>query len=121
GDKRRPEVADRVPALDAARVVELDRARAGELADVGACREGALGAAEDDAPDRLVAVELAQLRDELVHQLVGERVQLLRPVQQADGDRLVALDEDEVGHRADLDSRGGGAGAPPPRLSTYGV
>src|SRR5205814_9533807 len=47
GDERRPEVPDRVPALDPARVVALDRARARELADVGAGRERALGAAED--------------------------------------------------------------------------
>src|SRR5205085_10350206 len=60
GDERRPEVPDRVPALDAARVVELDRARARELADVGAGRERALGAAENDAADRLVGVQLAQ-------------------------------------------------------------
>jgi hypothetical protein len=30
--------------------------------------------------------------DELLHQLARERVQLLRPVEQDDGDRVVALD-----------------------------
>jgi hypothetical protein len=66
-----------------------------ELADVGTGREGALAAAEDDAPHRLVAVELRQAPTELVHQLVRERVQRLRPVEQHEGDRVVALDENE--------------------------
>src|SRR3712207_8665885 len=46
--------ADRVPALDPTRVEELDGRGAGELVDVGAGREHALGAAEDDAADRRV-------------------------------------------------------------------
>src|SRR5262249_6994293 len=90
-DERRPEVPERVPPLDASGVIELERAAARELADVGAGRERTLGAAEHDAADRLVAVEALQLRHELVHQLVRQRVELLRPVQQHDGDRLVAL------------------------------
>ena len=43
----------------------------------------------------VVAVELLEPLDELLHQLVGERVQLLRPVELDDGDGLVALDQDE--------------------------
>ena len=47
----------------------------------------------------VVGVQLLQRPDELVHQLVRERVQLLRPVQQHDRDRRLALDQDErVGH-----------------------
>ena len=33
--------------------------------------------------------------DELLHQVVGERVELLRPVELNDGDGLVALDQNE--------------------------
>ena len=44
----------------------------------------------------VVAVELLERRDELVHQLVGERVQLLRPVEQDDRDGALALDLDEA-------------------------
>ena len=94
-DERRPEVADRVPALDAACVVHVDRRTAGELADIGAGGKRPLGAAEHDAADRVVAVEPLQLGDELGHQLVGQGVELLRPVQQHDRDRVVALYEDE--------------------------
>ena len=50
---------------------------------------------DDDAAHGLVRVELLESLDELAHQLVGERVQLLRPVQRDDRDRAVALDEDE--------------------------
>ena len=96
GDERRPERADRVPAIDAALVVEVDRGGLGELADVRAGRERALRAAEHDRPHLRVAVELGERRDELVHQLVRERVQLLRPVEQHDRDLPVALDRDET-------------------------
>ena len=96
GDERRPEAADRVPALDATLVVEVDRAGLGQLADVGAGGEGALAAAEHDRAHRLVAVELSERRDELVHQLVGERVQRLGPVEQDDRDCAVALDLDQA-------------------------
>ena len=68
---------------------------AASSADVRARGERALVAAEHDAADRLVGVELAQSGDELVHQLARQRVQLLRPVEQDDGDRIVALYEDE--------------------------
>ena len=71
--------------------VERDRRAGRQLADVRAGGERALVAAEHDAADRLVGVELAQSGDELVHQLARQRVQLLRPVEQDDGDRVVAL------------------------------
>ena len=79
--------------LDPPLVEEVDRGRRRELTDVGAGREGPLTAAEDDAADRLVSVELGQHRDKLVHQLVRERIQRLRPVEQDDRDRVVALEE----------------------------
>src|SRR5262249_36269215 len=60
-DERRPEIANRVPALDASRVVELDCLATRELRDVGTGGERTLGAAEDDAADRVVAVEPLQL------------------------------------------------------------
>ena len=44
--------------------------------------------------DSVVAVELLERRGELVHQVVGERVQRLRPVEQDDGDRVVTLEPD---------------------------
>ena len=47
---------------------------------------------EDDAADRLVVVEVLERPDELAHQLVRERVQLLGPVEADDRDRLIALD-----------------------------
>ena len=96
GDERCPEPADRVPALDAALVVEVDRRGLCELADVGAGGEGPLAAAEHDRAHRLVAVELRERLHELVHQLVGERVQRLGPVEQDDRDRAVALDLDQA-------------------------
>ena len=65
-----------------------------ELADVGSGGEGALVAAEHDRANLLVPVELLQRAHELVHQLVGERVQPVGTVEQDDRDRLVALDED---------------------------
>src|SRR5207247_1951813 len=92
GDERRPEVANHVPPLDAPRVVELDRRAPGELPDVGSRRERALRPTKHDATDRIVAVEPLQFRYELVHQLVGKRIELLRPIQEHDRDRLVALD-----------------------------
>ena len=61
-DERRPERADRVPALDPPLVVELDRGDLRQLADVGAGGEGTLGAAEHDAAHRPVAVELLERR-----------------------------------------------------------
>jgi hypothetical protein len=100
-DERRPEAPDRVPALDASLVVEVDRRGAGQLRDVRARSERLLVAAEDDAPHRVVAVELLQLRDELFHQLVGERVQRLGAVQLDDRNRSVPLDENH-GHGAIL-------------------
>src|SRR5207248_662420 len=39
--------------------------------------------------------ELLESRDQRVHQLVRERIQLLRPVHQHDADRAVALDDYE--------------------------
>src|SRR5438874_405263 len=72
-------------------------------ADVGAGSEGALGAAEHDAADRGVVVEHAERVHELLHQLVGERVQLVGTVEEHDRGRLVALDEDEA-HPASLRS-----------------
>ncbi len=95
-DERRPEPADRVPALDSPLVVELDRGDLRQLADVGAGGEGTLGAAEHDRAHRPVSVELLERRHELVHQLVRERVQRVGPVEQDDGDRAVALDLDEA-------------------------
>ena len=50
---------------------------------------------KDDAADRLVAVELLEPRDQLLHQRLGERVQLLGPVERDDRDRVVALDENQ--------------------------
>jgi hypothetical protein len=97
-DERRPEAPDRVPALDASLVVEVDRRGAGQLGDVGARGERLLVAAEDDAPHQVVAVELLQRGDELLHQLVRERVQRVGPVERDNGDRPVALAEDEVTH-----------------------
>src|SRR6266849_9167599 len=68
----------------------------GRLTSVGkGRRQIPLGAVEDDATDGLVAVEALQLGDELVHQLIRERVELTRPVEQHDRDRGVALDYDE--------------------------
>ena len=46
----------------------------------------------------VVAVEALQRRDELLHELVRERVQRIGPVERDDGDRAVALGEDEVTH-----------------------
>src|SRR5262249_37986770 len=94
-DERRPEIANRVPALDASRVVELDCLATRELCDVGTGCERTLGAAEDDAADRVVAVQPLQLGHELAHQLVRQGVELLRAVQQDDRNRVVALYEDE--------------------------
>ena len=51
-------------------------------------------AGEDDAADRLVVVEVLERPDELAHQLVRERVQLLGPVEADDRDRLISLEED---------------------------
>ena len=93
--ERRPELANRVPALDPPLVVEVDRRRLGELPDVRAGREGALGPGEHDAANAVVAVQLLEALDELLHQVVGERVELLRPVELNDGDGLVALDQNE--------------------------
>ena len=95
-DDRRPDLPDRVPALQARRSDGVDRARRGQLADVGAGREGALAAAEDDAAHRLVGVQLLERGDDLAHQLVGERVQRLGAVHQDDADRAVPLDDDEL-------------------------
>ena len=50
----------------------------GHLADVRAGRERPLRSGEDDAADRLVAVELLEPRDQLLHERLGKRVQLLR-------------------------------------------
>ncbi len=69
---------------------------AASSADVGAGREHALASAEDDAADRLVAVELLQRRHDRVHQLTGERVQRLGAVHQHDTDRAFALDDDQA-------------------------
>src|SRR2546426_11997802 len=55
----------------------------------------ALVPAEDDAADALVLVEGPQRCHELLHQLARQRVQLLRPVEQHDGDRVGAFYEDE--------------------------
>src|SRR4029077_2271690 len=87
---------DRVPALDAPLVVEVDRARPGQLPDVGAGREGPLAPAEHDRAHRLVAVELAERDHELVHQLVRKGVQRFGAVEQDDRDRAVALDLDQA-------------------------
>ena len=95
GDQGRPEGADRVPALEAPSVIELDRRATRQLADVRTGRERTLRPAEHDAADRFVAIEALQLHDELVHQLVRQRVELLRPVEEHDGDRLLAFDYDE--------------------------
>src|SRR5205807_3576777 len=43
--------------------------------------------------DAVVPVQLLERRHELLHQLVGERVQLLRPVEEDDRDRAVAPDD----------------------------
>src|SRR5205085_11262369 len=85
-----------LPALDAPRRVHVDRGRARHLADVRAGGERALRAADDDAADGVVAIELLERGDELVHELARERVQLLRPVQEADPDLLVPLDEEDA-------------------------
>ena len=92
----RADAPDRVPAVDAARLVHLHRARLGHLADVRAGGEGALGAAEDDAADLLVVVQRGESVHELAHDLVVERVQRLGPVEQDDRDRRLALDEDDA-------------------------
>src|SRR5205807_2172164 len=91
--ERRPERADRVPALEAALAEEPDRRGARQLGDVGSRGEGPFRAAEDDAADAVVPVQLLERRHELLHQLVGERVQLLRPVEEDDRDRAVAPDD----------------------------
>src|SRR5262249_1862972 len=114
-----PERPDRVPPLDAALVVEVDRRRPRQLADVRARGKGAVVAGEDDAANRLVAVELAKLLDQLVHELVGKRVERFRPVEEDDGDRTVALDEDER-HRRILPSAAGGGASPPPAVGSEG-
>ena len=49
---------------------------------------------KDDAANAAVAVFLEPL-DELLHQVVGERVELFRAVELDDGDRLVALDQNQ--------------------------
>ena len=82
--------------VDAPVLEELDRRRRSELADVGAGREHALAAAEHDAADGLVPVELVERRHDGFHQLAGERVQRLRTVHQHDTDRALALDDDEA-------------------------
>ena len=98
-DDRRPGRADPVPALDAARVVHVDRRSRGHLADVGPRRERLLAAGEDDAANPVLAVKLLERLDDAVHQLVGERVQPLGAVHGHDGDLLVALDRHEA-HRS---------------------
>jgi len=97
GDRRnewRPQGTNCIPALDPPLVVKIDRGGTGELADVGARGEGSLVSAEDDAADSVVAVELRQPGDKLVHQLVRERIQLLGPVQPEDRNRVVTLEKD---------------------------
>jgi hypothetical protein len=94
-DERRPHLADRVPAVDPPRLVHLDRARLRHLADVRPGREGALGAAEHDAANRVVAVQLGERLHERAHDLVVQRVQGLGPVEQDDPDRGLPLDEDD--------------------------
>ena len=95
--QRRPKARDHVPALDTPLVVEVDRRRLRQLGDVGTRCECSLGAAEHDAA-HVLPVQLRQPRDELVHQLVRKRVQRVGAVEQDDGDRALALDEDELTH-----------------------
>ena len=94
-DERRPELANRVPALDPPLVVEVDRRRLGELPDVRAGGKCAFRPRKDDAANAVLAVELLEPLDELRHEVVGERVELLRPVELDDGDGLVTLDQNE--------------------------
>ena len=98
GDERRAQRADRVPGVDPAVDVHLDGRGRRHLADVGAGGEHPLGAAEDDAADLRVGVELLKRRDDLRHQLGGERVQLLRPVEEDGRDRRLALDARKLSH-----------------------
>src|SRR6266545_4502628 len=93
GDERRPHAADCIPAVDSPLLVKRNGRTLGELADVRAGSERTLGAAEHDAADGVVTVESLQLGDELVHELARERVELLRPVEKDDRNRVVALDE----------------------------
>ena len=79
-------------------VVEVDRRRTRKLGGVGPRGEGALRAAEDDAAHGFVVVELLEHARELLHQLVRERIQRVRPVEEDDCDRLLALQEDEITH-----------------------
>ena len=94
-DERRPEPADRIPALHPPRIEHVHCGRVRQLADVRAGRERPLVAGEDDAANRLVAVQLLEPCDELLHERLRERVQLLGPVQPDDRDRVVLLDDDE--------------------------
>ena len=94
-DERRAHTADRVPALDAAVLVQRHGRSRRQLGDVRAGRERALVPADDDAANRLVLVELLQSYDELLHQRTGERIELLRTVEQHDRDRSGTLYEDE--------------------------
>ena len=95
GDQWRAQAAYGIPAIDAAFLVERDRTSSGQLGDVGAGGERALVPSEDDAADGLVRVQLLQRRHELLHQSARQSIQLLRPIQQDDRDRVVALYEDE--------------------------
>ena len=94
-DEGSAHATDRVPALDAAILVQRHRSPRSQLGDVRAGRERALVPANDDAANRLVLVELLQSYDELLHQRTGERIQLLRTVEQHDRDRGGPLYEDE--------------------------
>src|SRR5436190_7469985 len=94
GDERRAQVADGVPPVDPPVLVQRDRSRCGKLADVRAGRERPLAPAEHDRPDLVVLVEAAQRRHEVAHELAGERVELLRTVEEHDADPTVALGED---------------------------
>src|SRR5207244_11864116 len=91
-EERSRKAADPIPALDPAGEVDVDGGHLRELRDVGAGGERALAAAEHDREHRVVLVELDERRDDRVHQLVRERVQLLRPVHQDDPDGAVSLD-----------------------------
>ena len=79
-------------------VVEVDRRRPRELTDVGAGRERFVISGKDDAANLVVPVQLTERRDELLHQLVRERVERVGPVQPDDRNRSVPLGEDEVAH-----------------------
>ncbi len=70
-----------------------------EFLDVGACREGALaGAGQDHGAHGGIALDAVERRHQLVDQRVAQRIELRGTVQRDQGDPVVDVEQDWVGH-----------------------